>query len=76
MTDFFKGIFILLANLFFSLQLSAQKIKPANFSFSYSTTPEQVGFSSERLARLDSLLNNFIATGTMPNAVTFIGIYV
>ena len=72
MNNYLKKVIVLLGSVFIFLQLSAQKNKSANFSYTYAITPEQVGFSSERLARLDSLLNNYIATGTMPNAVTFI----
>lgn len=32
----------------------------------------EVGFSAERLARIDSFLNNAIKTGLLPNAVTFV----
>ena len=33
---------------------------------------EEVGFCSERLSRLDSLLQNYVDSGVMPNAVTFV----
>jgi CubicO group peptidase (beta-lactamase class C family) len=37
-----------------------------------SAKPESVGFSSDRLARLDSFLKQAIDRGDLPNAVTFI----
>lgn len=72
MIKYLKVVLFLLVKVIIILQLSAQKNKQQNFSYSYVTSPEQVGFSSERLATLDSLLNNYIVTGAMPNAVTFI----
>jgi CubicO group peptidase (beta-lactamase class C family) len=37
-----------------------------------SAKPESVGFSSDRLARLDTFLQQAIDRGDLPNAVTFI----
>ena len=34
--------------------------------------PESAGFSSERLARLDTFLVRAVETGMMPNAVTYV----
>ncbi len=44
------------------------------YSQSYSKTvkPESVGFSSERLTRIDSVINQYIGKGKVPNVVTFI----
>lgn len=52
--------------------LKAQKPNATAFSFSYAAKPEEVGFSTERLGYLDSLLAHYVHTGAMPNAVTFI----
>ena len=41
-------------------------------NFSIASKPETVGFSSERLARIDSFLTSYIKESKMPNAVTFI----
>jgi len=41
-------------------------------SFVYNVKPEEVGISSERLARIDTFLTNYIRDGYAPNAVTFI----
>lgn len=40
--------------------------------FVYDASPESVGFSAERLARIDTLLNDYISNGIFPNAVTFV----
>ncbi|MFN4145261.1 MAG: serine hydrolase domain-containing protein [Runella sp.] len=40
--------------------------------FTTAKTPEEVGFSSERLKKLDRLLEGFVNQGIAPNAVTFI----
>jgi CubicO group peptidase (beta-lactamase class C family) len=40
--------------------------------YNYSASPESVGFSSERLARIDSLLTDYTKRGIMPNAETFV----
>ena len=48
----------------------AQNTKPQKFSV--AITPENVGFSSSRLSRIDSMLNKYTMDNTMPNAVTFI----
>jgi CubicO group peptidase (beta-lactamase class C family) len=40
--------------------------------FDYEATLESVGFSSERLARLDSFLIDYVKKGIMPNAITFV----
>ncbi|TAF80453.1 MAG: class A beta-lactamase-related serine hydrolase [Sphingobacteriales bacterium] len=50
--------------------LYAQQLKLQKFS--YATTPDAVGFSALRLARIDSLLTKYTYNSTMPNAVTFI----
>ncbi|TAE38623.1 MAG: class A beta-lactamase-related serine hydrolase [Runella slithyformis] len=35
-------------------------------------TPEEVGFSSERLKKLDDLMQGFVNDGIVPNAVTYV----
>jgi CubicO group peptidase (beta-lactamase class C family) len=67
--QFFSTILIFISVLTFNAG-KAQNIKPQKFSV--AQTPEMVGFSSTRLARIDSLLNKFTKDNTMPNAVTFI----
>ncbi len=41
-------------------------------SFTKTTSAESVGFSTERLQKLDKLLQGFIEDGIAPNAVTFV----
>lgn len=72
MKIFIHLIFLALIFCAISNTITAQKNPPIAFSFSTAGRPEQVGFSSERLRRLDSLFNAYITTGIMPNAVTFI----
>jgi CubicO group peptidase (beta-lactamase class C family) len=40
--------------------------------FVFGVKPEDAGFSSEKLARIDTVLTEYISKGIMPNAVTFI----
>ena len=40
--------------------------------FQTAKTPEEVGFSAERLKRIDALLQSFVDDGLAPNAVTFV----
>jgi len=47
-----------------------KSLSPQNFEFENS--PENLGFSTERLARLDSFIQNAVKTGFLPNAATFI----
>jgi CubicO group peptidase (beta-lactamase class C family) len=56
---------VLGALLALSCYVHAQTFTPAK-------TPEEVGFSSERLKRLDDLMQGFINEGIAPNAVTFV----
>lgn len=65
----FKGLILI---GFLSLMLSC-KNKSADISQSSKTyNPESVGFSSERLARVDTFLADMVKRGMMPNAVTFV----
>lgn len=41
-------------------------------AFTYDAKPETAGFSTERLARVDSLLSRAIEIGELPNAATFV----
>ncbi len=61
-----KYIFLLLltANLSFA--------QPAAQSFTTAKSPAEVGFSVERLKRLDNLMQDFIDSGKAPNLVTFV----
>jgi CubicO group peptidase (beta-lactamase class C family) len=43
-----------------------------NQNLTESKSPADLGFSAERLARLDSFLENAVKTGALPNAVTYI----
>jgi CubicO group peptidase (beta-lactamase class C family) len=47
-----------------------EKVKPQQFELAAS--PESVGFSAERLARIDSLLQGYVDKGLIPQGVTFI----
>lgn len=40
--------------------------------FSAAKSPEEVGFSAERLKRLDNLLQGFVDQGIAPNALSFV----
>jgi len=40
--------------------------------FVYDASPESAGFSAERLARIDSMLKDYVSKGMMPNATTFV----
>lgn len=56
--------------LLFTVATFAQTKSPQTFSSAKS--PEEVGFSSERLKNLDALMQSFISDGIAPNAVTFV----
>jgi len=45
---------------------------PASAQFRPAPTPEAAGFSSARLARIDSIVRPLIASGELPGAVVFI----
>jgi CubicO group peptidase (beta-lactamase class C family) len=62
-----KKLFILSIFLLVSLIFKAQT--PQSFKV---TKPEEAGFDSKKLARIDTLMNNFIRDGVLPHAVTFI----
>lgn len=40
--------------------------------FVYDASPESAGFSAERLARIDTLLKDYVNKGMLPNAATFV----
>lgn len=58
-------LIVLSGGFCFSQQLVKQK-------FSVALKPEAVGFSTARLARIDSFLRSYVKESKMPNAVTFI----
>lgn len=58
-----KNIFTLLLTALCSIAF-AQTLTPAK--------PEQVGLSSERLTRVDELINSYLSNGQIPGAVVFI----
>jgi len=43
--------------------------------YEFLSNPESVGFSTERLARIDTMLTEYVSKGMMPNAVTFVSRY-
>ena len=43
-----------------------------NQSFDIASSPSALGFSTERLARIDSFMQNAVTIGLMPNSATFI----
>jgi len=49
-----------------------QKRETNSSPFQISQNPEEEGFSTERLARIDSFFTDCIKNGLLPNAVTFI----
>ncbi len=67
--------FVLFITIFFLLisctpkHTAVSESKPQYF---VSATPESVGFSSIRLARLDTFLKHAVEQGKIPNAVSFI----
>jgi len=63
--DQMKNIFSVLCLLFFALCSFAQGLVPAK-------TPQEVGFSSDRLKRLDDLMQAFVNDGIVPNIVTYV----
>ncbi|MBA4056457.1 MAG: serine hydrolase [Marivirga sp.] len=60
-----KGIFVLLLSILLSDLANAQKITLA-------TTPESVGFSSERLKRIDISLKNWVDNGWINGAAVMV----
>lgn len=58
-------LIVLCGGFCFSQQLVKQ-------NFSIASKPETVGFSTVRLARIDSFLTKYVRENSMPNAVTFI----
>lgn len=56
--------------LFITLQVQAQ-LKTAQ-TFSMAKSAEEAGFSTDRLKRLDALMQSFVTDGIAPNAVTFV----
>ena len=46
--------------------------KASGAEFVYDADPESAGFSSEKLAVIDSLLNDYVNKGMIPNVVTFV----
>ncbi len=65
-----KNLSILLAFLFLFLITGVKAQSPQTFST--AKTPEEAGFSSERLQRLDVHFQEIIDKGIAPNIVTFI----
>lgn len=65
----FRGI-VFLACL--SLLLSCNHKKAGRTQGSNTGIPESAGFSSEKLARIDTFLYDMVNQGMMPNAVTFV----
>lgn len=64
----FRGIVFLA----FLLLLSCNNKKAESTQGSNTGIPESAGFSSERLARIDTFLYDMVNLGMMPNAVTFV----
>lgn len=60
--------------LFLALSLVANLClaQPVAQSFTPAKSPAEVGFSAERLKRLDALMQEFIDSGKAPNLVTFV----
>ncbi len=56
--------------LFVTLLTYAQQ-KTAQ-TFTMAKSPEEAGFSTERLKRLDALMQSFVTEGIAPNVVTFV----
>ncbi len=54
------------------IESNGQKNESKFFDFEKIVNPADAGFSASHLANIDSLLNKYVQTGMMPNAVTFI----
>lgn len=71
-----KNKMIFTAILFLAFSVSSCRIatdqSAKSKEFVYDASPESVGFSTERLARIDTLLNEYIRKGIFPNAETFV----
>lgn len=61
-------IFVLLS---VGCSYSTPKVVKVN-GFEISKNPHKQGFSSERLARIDTVINQYIQEGKVPNIVTFV----
>jgi CubicO group peptidase (beta-lactamase class C family) len=66
-----KKILNLLVVAYFFTVTSKAAAQPPQY-FTTATTPEEVGVSAERLARLDDFLRGYVDKGIIPNAVTYI----
>ena len=64
LTVTFQRIFFLLILLTYSLNGSGQALP--------SSAPEKIGLSSERLSRIDTVLNDYIKNGKLPGAVALV----
>jgi CubicO group peptidase (beta-lactamase class C family) len=60
-----------LLSLAFTVAAQTPTPSPAG-GFAQAARPEDAGFSSERLARIDAMMNDAIAKGQIPGAVVFI----
>lgn len=63
--------FVLGLNMTLRSQCADNKIDAIQ-EFDYNSTPEQVGISAERLARIDSFFTKYVHDGNIPNVVTFV----
>lgn len=76
MTNNLKTLFLILLTVWAASCQVQQPVtvrKPvAPQSFNYRFDDSLSGFSSQRLARIDSLLNGLVKNGVLPNAVTFV----
>jgi CubicO group peptidase (beta-lactamase class C family) len=59
-----------LLSLLLSATVTFAQMRPQ--SFSVAANPAEVGFSADRLARLDTMLQGYINRGAMPSVVTFV----
>ena len=64
--------FIFLILMFFSIHCYGQNTLKKPEVFTKAKKSEEVGMSSQRLARIDSLLTSYVNLGMLPNAVTFV----
>jgi CubicO group peptidase (beta-lactamase class C family) len=64
------SIVIVWLSLIVSQHASAQIMRVQHFKL--ARNPEEAGFSSKGIQRLDKLITQYVSEGVMPNAVTFI----
>ncbi len=63
---------LIILNYLFVTCINHENSRSYPQSFSHSENAENSGFDPARLARIDSVINHYVNTGILPNAVTFV----